>query len=113
MMSGRAHNDELAKGAFHCRSGYPNEIQHFYTRRLRPKARLFFLCPTIVAPLAPERISGLVMLALLSFMLASAQGLPPTILQLIAPNKKQAQFTAFFMLVAVWPDFHSAPLARQ
>ena len=64
----------------------------------------------IVAPLAPERISGLVMLALLSFALSSAQGLPPTILQLIAPNKMRAQFTALFMLVAVLVGFSLGPL---
>ena len=64
---------------------------------------------TIVAPLAPDRISGLVMLALLSFILASAQGLPPTILQLIAPNRMRAQITAFFMLVAVLAGFSLGP----
>ena len=63
----------------------------------------------IVAPLAPERISGLVMLALLSFILAAPQGLPPTIIQLIAPNKMRAQFTAFFMLVAVLAGFSLGP----
>ena len=64
---------------------------------------------TIIAPLAPERISGLVMLALLSFILASAQGLAPTILQLIAPNRMRAQITAFFMLVAVLAGFSLGP----
>ena len=64
---------------------------------------------TIAAPLAPERISGLVMLAPLSFILASAQGLPPTVMQLIAPNKMRAQFTAFFMLVAVLAGFSLGP----
>jgi len=64
---------------------------------------------TIVAPLAPDRISGLVMLALLSFILSASQGLPPTILQLIAPNKMRAQITAFFMLVCVLAGFSLGP----
>ncbi len=64
---------------------------------------------SIAAPLAPDRVSGLVMLALLSFILASAQGLPPTIMQLIAPNKMRAQFTAFFILVAALAGFSLGP----
>ncbi len=64
---------------------------------------------SIVAPLAPGRTSGLVMLALLSFILASAQGLPPTIMQLIAPNRMRAQLTALFMLVAVLAGFTLGP----
>ena len=64
---------------------------------------------SILAPLAPGRVSGLVMLALLSFILASAQGLPPTIMQLIAPNRMRAQLTALFMLVAVLAGFSLGP----
>ena len=64
---------------------------------------------SILAPLAPERISGMVMVALLSFILASSQGLPPTIMQLIAPNRMRAQFTALFMLVAVLAGFSLGP----
>ena len=64
---------------------------------------------SVLAPLAPGRVSVLVMLALLSFILASAQGLPPAIMQLIAPNRMRAQFTALFMLVAVLAGFSLGP----
>ncbi len=64
---------------------------------------------SVLAPLAPGRPSAIVLLALVSFILSSPQGLAPTILQLVAPNRMRAQFTAIFMLIAVLTGFTVGP----
>ena len=64
---------------------------------------------TILAPLAPDRISAIVLLALTTFFLSSPQGLAPTIIQLIAPNRMRAQITAIFMFIGVLIGFSVGP----
>ena len=64
---------------------------------------------TIVAPLAPEKISAIVLLAAVTFVLSTPQGLAPTILQLLAPNRMRAQLTAVFMLIAVLAGYTIGP----
>ena len=58
----------------------------------------------VIAPLAPEKISAVILLAVAIFFLSAPQGLAPTIIQLVAPNRMRAQITALFMLVAVLVD---------
>jgi MFS family permease len=62
-----------------------------------------------LAPLAPGRVSAVVMLALATFILSAPQGLAPTIIQLMAPNRMRAQITALFMLIAVLAGFSAGP----
>jgi len=63
----------------------------------------------VLAPLAPDRVSAIVMLAVLTFFLAAPQGLAPTIIQLMAPNRMRAQITALFMLIGVLAGFSLGP----
>lgn len=63
----------------------------------------------VLAPLAPDRVSAIVMLAIVTFFLSSPQGLAPTIIQLMAPNRMRAQVTALFMLIAVLAGFSAGP----
>ena len=63
----------------------------------------------VIAPLAPEKISAVILLAVAIFFLSAPQGLAPTIIQLVAPNRMRAQITALFMLVAVLVGFSAGP----
>lgn len=63
----------------------------------------------VLAPLAPGRVSAIVMLAIVTFFLSSPQGLAPTIIQLMAPNRMRAQVTSLFMLIAVLVGFSAGP----
>jgi len=63
----------------------------------------------VMAPLAPGGVSAIAMLAILTFFLSAPQGLAPTIIQLIAPNRMRAQVTALFMLIAVLAGFSLGP----
>ena len=64
---------------------------------------------TILTPLAPDKISVTVLLCGVTFALSFPQGLAPTILQLIAPNRMRAQLTAVFMFVAVLAGYTVGP----
>ena len=64
---------------------------------------------TILMPLAPDKTSAIVLLCVLSFVLAFPQGLAPTILTIVAPNRMRAQVTAIFMLLAVLAGFSLGP----
>lgn len=64
---------------------------------------------TVLAPLAPGRVSAVAWLAVLTFFLSFPQGYPPTILQLVTPNRMRAQVTALFMLLAVLAGFSLGP----
>ncbi len=66
---------------------------------------------SVVAMIAPGPWLGLPFLALLTFFLAFAQGLPPTIIQIVAPNNMRAQVTAIFMLLAVLSGYTIGPAA--
>ncbi len=72
-------------------------------------AGLVMIPLTIITPLAPDRVSAIVLLAMLTFILSFPQGLPPTILQLVTPNRMRAQVTAIFMLLAVLAGFSLGP----
>lgn len=63
----------------------------------------------VLAPLAPDRVSAIVMLAAATFFLSAPQGLAPTIIQLMAPNRMRAQVTSLFMLIAVLAGFSLGP----
>jgi len=64
-----------------------------------------------VATLTPLVAHDLVvvMLAILTFVLSFPQGLTPTILQLVAPNRMRAQVTAVFMLIGVLSGYTIGP----
>lgn len=64
---------------------------------------------TVLAPLAPDKTSAVVLLCVLTFVLAFPQGLAPTILTIVAPNRMRAQVTAIFMLLAVLAGFSLGP----
>lgn len=64
---------------------------------------------TVLTPLMPGEISVVIMLALTTFALSFDQGLAPTILQLIAPNRMRAQLTAVFMFIAVLAGYTIGP----
>ena len=64
---------------------------------------------TILSPLAPDRTSAVVLLCVLTFALAFPQGLAPTILTIVAPNRMRAQVTAIFMLLGVLAGFSLGP----
>lgn len=64
-----------------------------------------------LAPLSPNKTLGVIMLALASFALAFPQGLAPTILQLVAPNRMRAQLTAVFMFIGVLAGYTVGPAA--
>ena len=66
---------------------------------------------SILTPLAPNAVSAVVLLALASFALSFPQGLAPTILQLIAPNRMRAQLTAVFMFIGVLAGYTIGPAA--
>jgi MFS family permease len=64
---------------------------------------------TILTPLVPGNFSVVCMLALATFALSFPQGMAPTILQLIAPNRMRAQLTAVFMFIAVLAGYTIGP----
>ncbi len=64
---------------------------------------------TILTPLIPGKIPVVCMLALATFALSFPQGMAPTILQLIAPNRMRAQLTAVFMFIAVLAGYTIGP----
>ena len=51
----------------------------------------------------------MILLAVAIFFLSAPQGLAPTIIQLVTPNRMRAQITALFMLVAVLVGFSAGP----
>ena len=63
----------------------------------------------VLTPLAPGKTSAVILLAVATFLLSSPQGLAPTIIQLVAPNRMRAQITALFMLIAVLVGFSAGP----
>ena len=64
---------------------------------------------TILAPLVPGKVAAVVMLGLVTFALAFPQGLAPTILAVVAPNRMRAQVTALFILLGVLAGFSLGP----
>ena len=51
-----------------------------------------------IMPLAPNLFFGVILLCIVTFLFSVPQGLPPVVMQLIAPNHMRAQTTAIFML---------------
>ena len=51
-----------------------------------------------IMPLAPNLLFGVILLCIVTFLFSVPQGLPPVVMQLIAPNHMRAQTTAIFML---------------
>ena len=49
-------------------------------------------------PLSPNLYTAVILLCIVTFLFSVPQGLPPVIMQLIAPNSMRAQTTAIFML---------------
>jgi MFS family permease len=49
-------------------------------------------------PLSPNLFTAVILLCIVTFLFSVPQGLPPVIMQLIAPNSMRAQTTAIFML---------------
>ena len=64
----------------------------------------------VLAPLAPGPVSAIALLAAATFALSFPQALPPTMLQLVAPNNLRAQATAIFMLVSVLTAYTVGPV---
>ena len=64
----------------------------------------------VLAPLAPGPVSAIALLAVATFALSFPQALPPTMLQLVAPNNLRAQATAIFMLVSVLTAYTVGPV---
>ena len=63
----------------------------------------------VLTPLAPGPLSAIVLLAAATFALSFPQAFPPTLLQLMAPNRLRAQVTAIFMLVSVLVAYTIGP----
>jgi MFS family permease len=63
----------------------------------------------VFTPLVDDARLSVLLLALLTFTLAVPQALPPTILQLIAPNRMRAQLSAVFILFGVLVGFSVGP----
>ncbi len=64
---------------------------------------------SVITPLVGDPLLAVILLALATFVLAMPQGLAPTIIQLIAPNRIRAQVTAIFMLIAVLGGYTGGP----
>ncbi len=64
---------------------------------------------SVAAPLATHPGAAVALLALATFVLSMPQGLAPTIIQLVAPNRLRAQVTAIFILVAVLTGYTGGP----
>lgn len=68
------------------------------------------MIPTAVAmPLAPTLPTAVGLLCLALFFLSAPQGLAPTLIQLVTPNRMRAQVTAVFMLTAVLAGYTVGP----
>lgn len=65
----------------------------------------------VIAPLMPSLTLAAVALAPVVLLLAVPQGLSPTVLQLIAPNRLRGQVLSAFMLVAVLAAYLVGPTA--
>ena len=63
----------------------------------------------VLTPLAPGPLAAIALLAATSFALSFPQAFPPTLLQLMAPNRLRAQVTAIFMLVSVLTAYTIGP----
>ena len=63
----------------------------------------------ILTPLAPTKLSAIIMLSIVTFLLSFPQGLAPTVLQLIAPNRMRAQVTAIFIFIAGMVGYSLGP----
>lgn len=63
----------------------------------------------ILTPLAPTKLSAVILLAIVTFLLSFPQGLSFTVLQLIAPNRMRAQVTAIKILFAVLAGYSLGP----
>ncbi len=63
----------------------------------------------ILMPLVSNRYVAIGLLGLLTFALSLPQGLVPTILQLIAPNRMRAQITAIFIFLSVLAGYTLGP----
>ena len=72
-------------------------------------AGLAMIPVTVLAPLAPNPALAVAALCVLCFVLAFPQGLAPTILTIVAPNRMRAQVTALFMLLGVLAGFSLGP----
>ena len=64
---------------------------------------------SVVTPLVANPTVAVVLLAATTFVLSMPQGLAPTIIQLIAPNRLRAQVTAIFILVAALAAYTGGP----
>lgn len=64
---------------------------------------------SVLTPLVGDARLSVVLLALLTFTLAVPQALPPTILQIISPNRMRAQLSALFILFSVLIGFSLGP----
>ena len=64
---------------------------------------------SVITPLVADPALAVVLLAAATFVLAMPQGLAPTIIQLIAPNRLRAQVTAIFILIAVLAGYTGGP----
>ena len=63
----------------------------------------------VLTPLVSDARFSVALLACLTFTLAVPQALPPTILQLIAPNRMRAQLAALFILFSVLVGYSVGP----
>lgn len=63
----------------------------------------------VLTPLAPGPLAAIALLAATSFALSFPQAFPPTLLQLMAPNRLRAQVTAIFMLASVLTAYTIGP----
>ncbi len=63
----------------------------------------------VLTPLAPGPLTAIALLAATSFALSFPQAFPPTLLQLMAPNRLRAQVTAIFMLASVLTAYTIGP----
>ena len=64
---------------------------------------------SVLTPLVADPTLAVVLLALATFVLAMPQGLAPTVIQLIAPNRIRGQITAIFILIAVLAGYTGGP----
>ncbi len=63
----------------------------------------------VLMPLAPGPYSAIALLCAATFALSFPQGLPATLLQLVAPNQLRAQVTAIFILISVLTAYTVGP----
>jgi len=72
-------------------------------------AAILMLPFAVLTPLVTNPVTAIVFLGCLTFTLALPQAYPPTILQIITPNKMRAQFSALFILFSVLIGFSLGP----